>query len=120
MNKEVARLWIDALRSGEYKHTSGRLVRGTDSLSYCCLGVLCELAVEKGVELTKTPYDDEGLGYRVSNFTYIGVLPPTVQTWAGCGDEPYFDTKGATYWNDYANLNFQQIADKIETEFLND
>lgn len=37
--------WIAALRSGEYRRTSGRLrrttTRGTDR--YCCLGVACDI-----------------------------------------------------------------------------
>lgn len=40
MNKEIARKWVDALRSGEYKQTRGRLRSGD---RFCCLGVLCEI-----------------------------------------------------------------------------
>lgn len=41
--------WIKALESGRYKQTDGTLreVNGKN-VSYCCLGVLCDLEKEKG------------------------------------------------------------------------
>jgi len=43
--KEIIRVWIKALESGEYKQGRKYLcrIRG-DERSYCCLGVLCEVA----------------------------------------------------------------------------
>lgn len=41
MKKTLKLKWIAALRSGAYKQGKGRLRRGD---SYCCLGVLCEVA----------------------------------------------------------------------------
>ena len=46
MNKEVKKKWVDALRSGEYAQGRSSL---RDHDEYCCLGVLCELAVKEGV-----------------------------------------------------------------------
>jgi hypothetical protein len=45
MNPEIKAKWVEALRSGEYRQARRRL-RLDDSAgpSYCCLGVLCELA----------------------------------------------------------------------------
>lgn len=46
MEKELKEKWVKALESGNYKQCTGRLKRpvvvGVDS--YCCLGLLCELA----------------------------------------------------------------------------
>jgi hypothetical protein len=42
MKKEVAEKWVVALRSGKYKQGSGTL-QGI-ARTYCCLGVLCEIA----------------------------------------------------------------------------
>ena len=42
MNKQVKRLWLDALKSRKYPQGKGRLKRGD---SFCCLGVLCELSI---------------------------------------------------------------------------
>lgn len=41
MKKEIATLWVNALRSGKYEQTTGKLKRHG---GYCCLGVLCELS----------------------------------------------------------------------------
>jgi hypothetical protein len=50
MKKEIAERWVAALRSGEYKQTKNILGRvDGDEKYYCCLGVLCELAVEDGI-----------------------------------------------------------------------
>jgi hypothetical protein len=44
MNKEFKKLWIEALRSGEYQ-------QGTSALNangkFCCLGVLCEVFIKQ-------------------------------------------------------------------------
>jgi hypothetical protein len=40
MNKDVAKKWVDALRSGEYRQARAVL---RDGDSFCCLGVLCDL-----------------------------------------------------------------------------
>jgi hypothetical protein len=45
MNARVKGLWLEALRSGRYKQGKAHLeCEG----QYCCLGVLCELAVQEG------------------------------------------------------------------------
>lgn len=46
MKKELAREWVEALRSGEYRQLSGQLGRrDCDGTSYCCLGVLSTLGL---------------------------------------------------------------------------
>lgn len=40
MSKIVKKKWLNALRSGDYKQTTGAL---QDEKGYCCLGVLCEI-----------------------------------------------------------------------------
>lgn len=46
MKKALKAKWVAALRSGEYKQTTGQLVHESvrGNLSYCCLGVLCEIS----------------------------------------------------------------------------
>jgi len=44
MKKEIAELWITALKSDEYKQTRGTL---KDEKGYCCLGVLCDLYLKE-------------------------------------------------------------------------
>ena len=43
MNKEIKAEWVKALRSGEYKQGGGALHRGDH---FCCLGVLCDIAID--------------------------------------------------------------------------
>lgn len=105
MNAEVKALWLDALRSGEYQQTKGRLRRDNPidpedlddgyNAGYCCLGVLCDLAVKAGVTQLheEKPYADssyeEERNYTVYNYgaskdhRYGSVLPPEVAQWAG-------------------------------------
>lgn len=50
MNPEIKRRWITALRSGKYPQGKGALhTVFPDSETFCCLGVLCELALNVGV-----------------------------------------------------------------------
>ena len=45
--KELRQLWVNALRSGEFKQGKA-VLRSTDN-EYCCLGVLCEVAARQGL-----------------------------------------------------------------------
>lgn len=47
--EQVYALWIKALRSGDYEQTDGQL-KNEYSNSFCCLGVLCDLAAKDGGE----------------------------------------------------------------------
>lgn len=94
MRKDVAEKWAAALESGKYAQTTSALCRtksmprpATDGESFaaglCCLGVLCELAIESGVDLPRR-VDDGGLvHYGVDEETTI--LPREVRYWAGIG-----------------------------------
>ena len=113
MKKEIAEKWIAALRSGEYKQTSG-ILANHNRTEHCCLGVLCELAIEDGVGLQVLRPDDASY----TSFDGEGShLPDCVQDWA--------DTYGATpvtprqsiveliRMND-SGSSFEDIADHIE------
>lgn len=80
--------WVEALESGNYRQTTSYLARpilgGTD-MGYCCLGVLCDLAVKEGVipEPVMT-YDEDS---RVLSFDgATRDLPLSVFEWAGLND----------------------------------
>lgn len=45
MKQDIAMKWADALESGEFKQTQGRLYDPGEG--YCCLGVLCEVVGRK-------------------------------------------------------------------------
>lgn len=130
MNKDVKALWLTALRSGEYQQTTGTL---RSPNGYCCLGVLCDLAVKAGVEVSvaKAEYSE--------NTIYGGLmstLPRPVREWAGMvsdsgnlvdvieiaeyENDEEIDVEYAYTLidlNDGAGYTFEQIADVIEEQF---
>ncbi len=99
MKKEIAEKWIAALKSGKYQQTIGYLcmneeftqdISGSSPATYkpchCCLGVLCEIAIEEGLEITKHSSFKLFNGTDSLSFSYDNekwVLPDAVQAWSG-------------------------------------
>lgn len=119
MNKEIAEKWTKRLRSG--KDTQGKkFLRKHDKL--CCLGVLCEIAVEEGVILP--PSNIEGVFYYGEEKQDFG-LPKEVMKWAKikssevevCVQDIPTEFTLLSYLNDMVNYNFSQIADLIDEKF---
>lgn len=121
MNEEIKAQWIAALRSGEYVQGQGTLhsVDEYGNSQFCCLGVLCDLAVKAGLLVEKEKMD--------SVFSYDGdraILPPFVLHWSGLRNAHGLlsmssrDTYGYVSlagMND-AGVSFEEIADVIEEE----
>jgi hypothetical protein len=94
MKQEIKDRWIEKLESGEYDQATGFLTNGN---GFCCLGVLCEVAVEDGIIQKSDPEHEQGYvaplimrdgsPYREGHMpeTYIenSVLPTAVRIWAG-------------------------------------
>lgn len=141
MKQEIARRWVEALRSGKYQQTSGTLARKdpvTGTVGYCCLGVLCEIAVEDQVIPPK--FEADGLLGETGRYVFGNdtAIPSTeVMTWAGeteawtvsVPDEiekrlndadsgAVYGRAGLPSLNDDAGLTFPEIADLIEAEYL--
>lgn len=137
MNPEVKAKWLERLRSGTIPQIAGRL--GNTEGGRCCLGVLCDIAVEEGVipEAVLDPvsgyyrYGNPNglpLGVFDTNGTSTATLPVGVQTWAGVrGKELELPVpvnfnpernpaKVITLLNDAAGYTFPQIADVIEEQ----
>lgn len=129
MNPEIKKQWVEALRSGEYvqgHRTLARIdVQPTDAIpieempvSYCCLGVLCELATKAGI-VTKHRMGDEY--WYNSSSTY---LPDNVVVWAGIDsfnpNNPLVRTGKETTFlavvNDSEGVSFDEIANIIEEQ----
>lgn len=109
MNQEIKRHWVQALRSGEYRQATDVLRRGD---GFCCLGVLCDLAVKDNI----IALHDEGDSYYYGE--EYAVLPRRVVEWAGVpGNDPYVtyddDTTSLSTLND-GGMSFAVIADLIE------
>lgn len=89
-NKEVINKWVEALRSGDYTQVEGKLAKEREdgTKGFCCLGVLCEVAVKEGVIEAPAKATD-GFGDETNWFQYDGEadeLPTSVMDWAGLSD----------------------------------
>lgn len=126
MNQEIKKLWVDALRSGRYEQGVGVLRDRADK--YCCLGVLCELAVEANV-LERAEPDIEGVySYHGplagSDDSSVILLPVSVMHWAGLEGSAEVLVRSESRWGGerlLSGLNdsgetFEYIASVIEEE----
>lgn len=104
MNPQVAQLWVEALRSGRYEQTRGRM-RCEDK--FCCMGVLCDVhAGQTGNTWHNDYYLDDAC-----------LPPPAVLQWAGLKtDRGMVDGEefSLTGMNDSMCYSFAEIADFIE------
>jgi hypothetical protein len=137
MNESIKKQWTDALRSGEYVQGRGQLgypvknIDGTESGQFCCLGVLCEIAVKAGIVQRRAICDvsflkDESYQYGSAHGDEDDtVLPFAVQEWAGLSSSdpnvadalalPGDDrTVALSFLNDARGLSFNEIADAID------
>jgi hypothetical protein len=100
MDKQTKKDWIKALRSGEYPQGYGKL--HSSEGKFCCLGVLCDIALDSWWEL-----DSSGEKYKLGGgYSY---MPPI----------DLIDDLGPEVCLRLANLNdkgksFDEIAAYIE------
>lgn len=106
MKLSIAKKWIAALRSGNYKQAKETLRRGN---SFCCLGVLCNLHAQEHPEIAaEQRYAAKYMGR--GNF-----LPEAVAVWAGLKSDNAM-IPGHLYSLSYQNdtgADFKKIADLI-------
>ena len=109
MNPEVKAEWVKALRSGEYKQTKHVLHRVGGG--YCCLGVLCELAVKAGAIPAAKRNDADPAWY----YDGAGSCPSDkVDEWAGCANYAEADVLSDLMELNDNGTSFKAIADVIE------
>ena len=110
MNPELKGRWTTRLRSGDYQQGKSALrKRGEDSDSFCCLGVLCEIAVEDGQ--VHRPEQPEVVGWHYNYNGEGGLLPVELEAWSGIGE---CERQELMYMNDTGGKTFPEIADWIE------
>ena len=78
MDEKIKTRWVDRLENGNIPQGTG--VLGTPEGKRCCLGVLCDLAVEDGII---EPPEARVSGFLVYDKASISLLPLTVARWAG-------------------------------------
>lgn len=109
MKQEIAEIWIEALESERFKQGTGQLRHDDDT--YCCLGVLCQLAVENGV-IEEPELNSEGDHYLYARSNAF--LPPEVMDWSGMkSDNGDLGYRSLVALNDGDGFNFSQIAKTI-------
>jgi hypothetical protein len=134
--RNIVKRWVNALRSGNYKKGTGSLRKvGKIKDSFCCLGVLCELAVK--AKVIDAPYSNGQVGDEYKYKDCTGLLPQEVMDWAGLsgayGSGSFygsggFDLKNGSHYDSLTQLNdgddikklkaqsFKQIANLIEKQ----
>jgi hypothetical protein len=135
MNTEIKARWIEKLRSGEYNQGAEFLAKDGN---FCCLGVLCEIAVEDGVVVRSTtedyPDEDTVVAYippgQTEGHREYSTLPVAVMNWAGLDstnptvvlpntdddDEEELNSWNISDVNDDLGRDFNEIADIIEEQ----
>lgn len=110
-NKKNLRMWVRALRSGQYEQ--GKTYMAKDG-KYCCLGVAQDIAIANGAKA-------------VFEAGKTATMPAAVCEWLGLDNavDPVLIEVGAERWragttasrlND-AGVPFAEIADRIEYTF---
>lgn len=90
MHNDIKKRWVEALRSGEYEQGEKKL--RTDEDKFCCLGVLCDLAVKDGLGEWLRYSPISGIDSVHWYFgTSAAVLPEDVAEWAGLNDRADYD-----------------------------
>tara|TARA_B110000908_G_C9898054_1_gene289780 strand:- start:223 stop:531 length:309 start_codon:yes stop_codon:yes gene_type:complete len=99
MDKDIKKLWVDALNSGDYQQNYGMLKKGE---CYCCLGVLTDIHAQHA----SIPFKDSAglLNHKVMEWADLNSNNPRVGKWR---------SKLAVI-NDREKLNFKQIAKLID------
>lgn len=121
MNTEIKKMWVDALRSGNYAQGKGCLHNAEDG-TFCCLGVLCCIA--ESHDVTTIGSAEHSVGDANIMYAYGGskyALPYEVSKWAGLTtDDPILLIGGKRFivseLNDSEDLSFHQIADLVEAQ----
>lgn len=132
VNEERVKLWIQALRSGEYEQARGymEVLPGaeddngevSDRVRHCCLGVATRVALANGWSLVPRWEDDE-LDWGQT------AMDERVGAWYGFpfgekSDPPLVratETQGeimCTTANDELDWNFEQIANALEALYI--
>lgn len=125
MKQDIAKKWAAELRSKKWKQGVATLHNLHDN-SYCCLGVLCEMAVEAGVCLPEVG-DDGCTVYRdnpdYGRDTSCKICSDAIQKWAGLsapvGGRFVLESHRGYEETSLAGMNdrgdsFEEIADVIE------
>lgn len=122
MNPEIKQRWVTALTDGSRTQGRQRLKRADGPM--CCLGVLCDLAEQDGIVVSRRLDGNSSWIYRSvtdARDESRVYLPDAVMKWAGLSSvEPFVDYDerrfSLTELNDHYQLTFSQIAEIINNQ----
>lgn len=124
MKADIAKLWSAALRAGGYQQGRYNLHAVCDGVhTFCCLGVLCELAMMAGVPVVREqPEYGDGTNGMVRYDGYGRGLPESVLEWSGIRTPTaqfgQSDALGSlAEENDHNWASFEKIAQRIDRDF---
>lgn len=95
------RMWVNALRSGEYRQGKRRLTDKGEA--FCCLGVACEV-----LGLAR---DSDDSGYVLGGELYVMLFPPPLCAGLGLSNN---DVTTLSNLNDETDAGFEAIATFID------
>lgn len=118
MDIRVKKIWVKALRSGDYKQGKHALKKDD---CFCCLGVLCDLYGKEKDQHWSNESNEEGERAFMGN----AKLPSRqVAEWSGISSDCFDPTiikigqreSSLAGHNDGGLVNFEDIADAIERD----
>ena len=113
MNPDIKRRWVDALRSGQYTQTRGRLSAGSNC--FCATGVLCDVVkdnVKGDWTFEAAALDDFVLPYFKIDGYFYGVSVPAIVIVVA--EITANDLNTVVELNDAMKADFATIAEWIE------
>lgn len=119
MKKSIAKAWVKALRSDEYKQGNHRLCRGRlkGAERWCCLGVLADIALDTDwTRVRHDPFFGHAWGIKGS----ACLIPSEFYKSLGFESTSKFTEFQSRYTilNDEKEWTFGQIADQVKFDFL--
>jgi hypothetical protein len=111
VKKSLKDKWVAALRSGKYEQGRGALNHN----GFCCLGVLCEVAVEIGFPIMRKESASGGITYGAGSEYGYAVLPPGFNHGLSHLQESLL-----ARMNDMEEKSFSAIADYIDANIPGD
>jgi hypothetical protein len=113
VKKEIADLWVAALRSDKYHQVKGALRK---QYGMCCLGVLCDISAQgKWMSTANNEFEFQ----TPAGDRKPGSLPDAVMLWSGVRSETgtLSQSRSLASYNDQGK-SFEEIATVIEANYL--
>ena len=126
MKPEIKEMWIEALLSDDYQQGKHHLCQDNNdgSKSWCCLGVLTDLAIKNGVDIDMERFLDDSNVYTFDNESET--LPLAVREWSGidtgsggysCPYDDEDELSCSLAEDNDSGLTFEELVDIIREHF---